>query len=124
MLPGSIYYHFPSKEEMLLAVYEEGLRHIAERVDAAVGQQRHGDRADRRTGRRDRGGARGRFGGPIGVEWPDGRAACLVAIRGVQWEDGAVALAAGGGVIARSQLDREWDELALKRTAVKGMLGL
>ena len=37
---------------------------------------------------------------------------------------GGVALAAGGGVIARSQLDREWDELALKRTAVKGMLGL
>lgn len=39
MLSGSIYYHFPSKEEMLLAVYEEGLRHIAERVDAAVGRQ-------------------------------------------------------------------------------------
>jgi AcrR family transcriptional regulator len=37
MLSGSIYYHFPSKEEMLLAVYEEGLRHIAARVDAAVG---------------------------------------------------------------------------------------
>lgn len=40
MLSGSIYYHFPSKEEMLLAVYEEGLRHIAERVDAAVSGQR------------------------------------------------------------------------------------
>src|SRR6202047_1046135 len=40
MLSGSIYYHFSSKEEMLLAVYEEGLRHIAERGDAAVaGQQ-------------------------------------------------------------------------------------
>jgi TetR/AcrR family transcriptional regulator, cholesterol catabolism regulator len=39
MLSGSIYYHFPSKEEMLLAVYEEGLRHIAERVDAAVARQ-------------------------------------------------------------------------------------
>ena len=36
MLSGSIYYHFPSKEELLLAVYEEGLRHIAEQVDAAV----------------------------------------------------------------------------------------
>jgi AcrR family transcriptional regulator len=36
MLSGSIYYHFPSKDEMLLAVYEEGLRHIAARVDAAV----------------------------------------------------------------------------------------
>ena len=39
MLSGSIYYHFPSKEELLLAVYEEGLRHIAEEVDAAVAQQ-------------------------------------------------------------------------------------
>jgi len=39
MLSGSIYYHFPSKEEMLLAVYEEGLRHIAEQVDAAVAGQ-------------------------------------------------------------------------------------
>jgi AcrR family transcriptional regulator len=39
MLSGSIYYHFSSKEEMLLAVYEEGLRHIAERVDAAVARQ-------------------------------------------------------------------------------------
>jgi len=38
MLSGSIYYHFPSKEEMLLAVYEEGLRHIAERVDRAVAE--------------------------------------------------------------------------------------
>jgi TetR/AcrR family transcriptional regulator, cholesterol catabolism regulator len=36
MLSGSIYYHFPSKEELLLAVYEEGLRHIAAQVDTAV----------------------------------------------------------------------------------------
>jgi AcrR family transcriptional regulator len=36
MLSGSIYYHFESKEEMLLAVYEEGKRRIADEVDAAV----------------------------------------------------------------------------------------
>src|ERR1700738_2177491 len=35
-LSGSIYYHFCSREEMLQPVYEEGLRYIAERVDAAV----------------------------------------------------------------------------------------
>jgi TetR/AcrR family transcriptional regulator, cholesterol catabolism regulator len=39
MLSGSIYYHFSSKEEMLLAVYEEGLRHIAARFDAAVAKE-------------------------------------------------------------------------------------
>jgi TetR/AcrR family transcriptional regulator, cholesterol catabolism regulator len=36
MLSGSIYYHFSSKEEMLLAVYAEGARRIGELVDAAV----------------------------------------------------------------------------------------
>ncbi|HLW70570.1 MAG TPA: TetR/AcrR family transcriptional regulator [Candidatus Binataceae bacterium] len=36
MLSGSIYYHFDSKEEMLLAVYEEGLRRVEEMVDRAL----------------------------------------------------------------------------------------
>jgi len=36
MLSGSIYYHFASKEEMLLAVYEEGVRGMAEAVEQAV----------------------------------------------------------------------------------------
>ncbi len=36
MLSGSIYYHFESKEEMLLAVYEEGVRGVADRVERAV----------------------------------------------------------------------------------------
>ncbi len=36
MLSGSIYYHFSSKQEILLAVYTEGARRIGELVDAAV----------------------------------------------------------------------------------------
>ena len=36
MLPGSIYYHFASKEALLVAIYAEGVRRIAERVDAVV----------------------------------------------------------------------------------------
>lgn len=39
MLSGSIYYHFESKDEMLLAVYEEGLRRVTEMVEAAVARQ-------------------------------------------------------------------------------------
>ena len=42
MLSGSIYYHFDSKEEMLLAVYEEGERRVAEAVDAAVAAETEG----------------------------------------------------------------------------------
>ena len=36
MLPGSIYYYFAAKELLLAAVYEEGVRRISERVNAAV----------------------------------------------------------------------------------------
>ena len=36
MLPGSIYYHFATKDLLLAAVYAEGVRRIAERVNAAV----------------------------------------------------------------------------------------
>jgi AcrR family transcriptional regulator len=39
MLPGSIYYHFASKDELLVAVYAEGVHRIAERVDRAVDRQ-------------------------------------------------------------------------------------
>jgi TetR/AcrR family transcriptional regulator, cholesterol catabolism regulator len=39
MLSGSIYYHFNSKQEMLLAVYAEGARRIGALVDAAVARE-------------------------------------------------------------------------------------
>lgn len=74
--------------------------------------------------RLDDGVGRGRLGAPFGVEWPDGRASCLVAIRNVQWRGADVRLGAGGGVIAQSRLEAEWEELRLKRDTVKRMLGL
>lgn len=37
MLPGSVYYHFPSKHKLLLAVYEEGVRRMLERLAKATG---------------------------------------------------------------------------------------
>jgi len=36
MLPGSVYYHFASKQALLLAVYEEGVRRISSRLDESV----------------------------------------------------------------------------------------
>lgn len=36
MLPGSVYYHFPSKHELLLAVYEEGVRRLLDRLETAT----------------------------------------------------------------------------------------
>jgi AcrR family transcriptional regulator len=36
MLPGSLYYHFSAKEDLLAAVYEEGVRRISEGARSAV----------------------------------------------------------------------------------------
>lgn len=36
MLPGSLYYHFETKEALLVAVYREGVERISARVDAAI----------------------------------------------------------------------------------------
>lgn len=38
MLPGSLYYHFASKEEIFYAVYKEGVRRIGDRVRGAIDQ--------------------------------------------------------------------------------------
>ena len=39
MLPGSIYYHFATKDLLLAAVYAEGVRRISEGVEAAVAEK-------------------------------------------------------------------------------------
>jgi AcrR family transcriptional regulator len=38
MLPGSLYYHFATKEDLLAAVYAEGVRRISVRVATAAAQ--------------------------------------------------------------------------------------
>ncbi|HVL59673.1 MAG TPA: TetR/AcrR family transcriptional regulator [Burkholderiaceae bacterium] len=37
ILPGSLYYHFENKDELLVAVYAEGVRRIGDAVRAAIG---------------------------------------------------------------------------------------
>ncbi len=39
MLPGSLYYHFAAKEDLLAAVYERGVEEIRLRVRAAVARE-------------------------------------------------------------------------------------
>ena len=39
MLPGSLYYHFPTKEALLAAVYAEGVRRVSAAVRNAIGAE-------------------------------------------------------------------------------------
>lgn len=63
------------------------------------------------------------FGAPVGVKWPGGML-MLVAIRGVFWENEPkiAYLPSGCGIVAGSQLETEWAELALKRRWVRETL--
>ncbi|MBF5006088.1 TetR/AcrR family transcriptional regulator [Diaphorobacter caeni] len=40
MLPGSLYYHFPSKEALLVAVYSEGVKELEIATAAAIAKER------------------------------------------------------------------------------------
>jgi AcrR family transcriptional regulator len=40
MLPGSLYYHFAAKEDLVVAVYEAGVRAIAEAAQAAAQREK------------------------------------------------------------------------------------
>lgn len=63
------------------------------------------------------------FGAPFGVKW-DGGVHMVVAIRCVIWEGDRLALPSGCGIVGASDRAAEWRELALKRSWVKGALGL
>ena len=38
LLPGSIYHHFPSKEDLFVSVHQEGFRQLTQLVEAAIAQ--------------------------------------------------------------------------------------
>jgi len=71
---------------------------------------------------------RGRYGAPFGIVPPssgeDAQGQCLVAIRNVQWEHGEARILAGGGIVAESQIEREWREFNAKMDSIQGALGL
>lgn len=68
---------------------------------------------------------RSRFGAPAGYFLPETmQSNCYVAIRNVQWKDAQMHVSAGCGVVAKSQCDREWNEINLKLNAIKKMLDL
>ncbi len=58
------------------------------------------------------------FGAPFGL-LKEGVFRSVVAIRGIHWDAGEVAIPSGCGVIEASRLMNEWRELRLKREAVK-----
>ncbi len=66
---------------------------------------------------------RGRFGGPFAFLSDEG-ALCLVGIRNIQWNRQSSMIGSGCGVVAASELEREWRELFQKRLSVKKILGL
>lgn len=72
----------------------------------------------------DQTGERGRFGAPFGVNWPGKGALCAVAIRNIQWSQKEMKVGSGCGVIQESILNREWQELSLKRQSIQRLLGL
>ena len=46
ILPGSMYYHFASKEDLLAAVHAAGIQRIKERVLAAINEKRAAKQAE------------------------------------------------------------------------------
>lgn len=63
------------------------------------------------------------FGGPFAFMNAE-EALCLVAIRNLQWSKDSAMIGSGCGIVAASELEREWRELYQKRLSVKKVLGL
>jgi len=66
---------------------------------------------------------RGRYGAPAGFVYGN-EARCLVAIRNIQWKDGRIIMAAGGGVTKDSDKESEWEEILRKFNAIQSMLSI
>lgn len=65
---------------------------------------------------------RNQYGAPVGY-CQGNVVAAYVAIRNVQWTPNGMALAAGCGIIAESEPEKEWKEIQLKTESVYQTLG-
>lgn len=69
-------------------------------------------------------GDRKQFGAPFGVTQFNESVCCVVGIRAIHWSKDQMKIWAGCGVVAESEVEREWDELRLKIDSIKSRLGL
>ena len=89
---------------------------------AALGVSPRSASGERWLRQADRGIKRRTFGAPFGLEREDRSALAVVAIRNVQWEGQTIRIGSGAGLLAESQLEREFEELRQKRDQVKSLL--
>lgn len=66
---------------------------------------------------------RARYGAPFAFLGPE-EALCLVGIRNLQWNRDFAMIGSGCGIVAASELEREWRELYHKRLSVRKIVGL
>lgn len=66
---------------------------------------------------------RARYGAPFAFLAKE-EAVCLVGIRNIQWNKASSMIGSGCGIVAASDLEREWRELYQKRISVRKILGL
>jgi len=67
---------------------------------------------------------RNMFGAPFGLRINNEKSLFLVAIRNLCWEGEEVRITAGGGQVAESRRETEWQEMANKRQSIKRIFGL
>ncbi len=67
---------------------------------------------------------RGLFGAPLVFSLSRSESIALVAIRCLQWSENGSQIGTGCGLVESSNLQKEWQELALKRESVMKVLGL
>ncbi|MFN7729394.1 MAG: chorismate-binding protein [Bdellovibrio sp.] len=67
---------------------------------------------------------RGLFGAPILFSLSNDETLALVAIRSILWDENGSRVPSGCGLVATSELEREWHELAVKRRTLFSLLGL